>query len=228
MKEVENYKLADIELQDVEDTLGYIVRAFELKITNDAFSNVKTFGDICQVFQNNISYQNEESCTVQQAFYKIRTAIIFSQKIDKEKIRIDTPIDQIFPKIGRRKKVKTFQKALGLPISILSMKLWLVLFIVSGFALSFLAFFFSWKLALTGILTFLIINWVAMKLREDVESITIGELAKKITRDHYMQVRRNPHTVNRNEIVKVIQCTFITNCDLELAALHTNASLGSI
>jgi hypothetical protein len=228
MKAAEHHKLKDIELQDVEDTLGYLVKTFELNLEPNAFLKAKTFGDICQVFQNNIPYHNEESCTTQQAFYKIRNAIILSQKIDKDKIRPNTQINQIFPKSGRRKKIKDFQHALALPIDILSMKFWLALFIVGGFAISFIAFFFNWKLAIIGISTFIIFNWVAIKLRREVMSISVGELAMKITRDHYMQVRRNPNTVNRNEIVKVIQCSFIYNLDLNLTDLHKDALLGTI
>lgn len=228
MKAVEEYKLEDVELQDVEDTLGYLDKAFDLNLKSNAFSTAKTFGDICQVFQNNIPYQNEESCTSQQAFYKIREAIFFSQKIDKGTIKPDTLIDEIFPKTGRRKKIKAFQKALGVPIDILSMKPWLGLFIAVGFLLSFLAFFFSWKLALIGILTFLISNWAARKLSREIEYISIGELIMRITRDHYMKMRRNPNTINRNEIIKLIQCSFMSNLDLELADLHKDALLGKI
>jgi len=228
MKAVEDSKLQDIELQDVEDTLGYIAKALELNLAYDAFSETKTFGDICQVFQDNIAYQNEESCTSQQAFYKIRSAIAVSQKIDGRSITPRTRLDEVFPRIGRRKKIKAFQKELGIPVNFLTMKIWLILLIIGGFITSLVAFFFNWKFALTGILTCLIFNWIAMKLRQEIEYISIGELTMKITRDHYMQVRRTPNTINRNEIVKIIQCTFMSDLDLKLSELHKDALLGKI
>jgi len=225
MKALEDYKLQDIELQDVEDTLGYLAKAFELNFASDAFSETKTFGDICQVFQDNIPYQNEESCTSQQAFYKIRNAIAVSQKIDRESITPKTCLDEVFPKIDRRKKIKAFQKELGIPVNFLTMKTWLILLIMGGFIISLTAFFFNWKFALTGILTCLIFNWVATKLRQEIECISIGELTIKIVREHYMQIRRNPNTVNKNEIIKVIQCSFIADHDLELTDLKQDALL---
>lgn len=221
----EDYKLEDIELEDIECTIAKIITSFKITLPKEAFVEVKTFGDICEVFQKNIKYQHEESCTTQQAFYKIRNAIVISQKIDRKNIRPSTRLDEIFPRIGRRKKIKKFQKELAIPVSFLTMKTWLLLFIIAGFLISLIAFFFSWKFALTGLLSFLIFNWIATKLQQEIELTSIGNLVEKVAREHYLQARRNQETINKREITKVIQCNFIADHDLKQTDLYQDALL---
>ncbi|WP_293306531.1 hypothetical protein [Pedobacter sp. UBA5917] len=196
----EDYKLEDIELEDIEYTIAKIKTSFKITLPPVAFVEVKTFGDICEVFQKNIKYQHEESCTVQQAFYKIRNAIVISQKIDRKNISPSTRLDEIFSRIGRRKKIKKFQKELAIPVNFLTMKTWLLLSIIAGFLISLVAFFFNWKFALTGVLSCLIFNWIATKLQQEIELISIGNLAEKVAREHYLQARRNQDTINKKEI----------------------------
>jgi hypothetical protein len=225
MKVEEVYNLENIELQDIEYTIGKLVKSFHITLQPNAFEKIKTFGDICQVFEKNIPYKNEESCTTQQAFYKIRNAMAVSQKIDGKNIRPSTLLDEIFPRFGRRKKIKAFQKELAIPVNFLTMKTWLLLSIIAGFLISLLAFFFNWKFALTGILSCLIFNWIATKLQQEIELISIGDLAKKIAREHYLQARRNQNTINKREITKVIQCSFIAEYDLKPTDLYQDALL---
>ncbi len=219
------YNLESIELQDIEVTLTKLHKSFGIHLSSNAFETVKTFGDICQIFEKNIPYKNEESCTTQQAFYKVRNAIVLSQNINRENIRPCTHLAEIFPRIGRRKKIKAFQNELAIPITLLTMKTWLLLAIFAGFLISFGTFFFSWKFALIGILICLIFNWVATKFQQEIDSISVGDLAVIIAREHYMHIRRNPNTVNKNEIMKVIQCSFIADHDLELTDLEQDALL---
>lgn len=221
----EDYKLEDIELQDIEHTLASVAKSFEITLPSDAFGEVKTFGEICEVFEKNIPYKNEESCTTQQAFYKIRNAIAISQKIDKKNIKPNTRLDEIFPRLGRRKKIKAFQRELAIPVNFLTMKTWLLLSIVTGFLISLIAFFFNWKFALTGILSCLIFNWIATKLQQEIELISIENLVKKVVREHYLQARRNQNTINKREITKVIQCCFIAEHDLKPTDLYQDALL---
>ncbi|WP_316843238.1 hypothetical protein [Pedobacter psychrodurus] len=221
----EDYKLENIDLEDIEHTIAKIITSLKITLPSDAFLEVKTFGDICEVFQKNIKYQHEESCTTQQAFYKIRNAIAISQKIDRKNISPGTRLDEIFPRIGRRKKIKKFQKELAIPVNFLTMKTWLVLSIIAGFLISLVAFFFNWKFALTGVLSCLIFNWIATKLQQEIELISIGNLAKKIARENYLQARRNQDTINKREITKVIQCNFIADHDLKPTDLYQDALL---
>ncbi len=225
MKVEEVYNLENIELQDIEYTLGKLVKSFQITLQPNAFEKIKTFGDICQVFEKNIPYKNEESCTTQQAFYKIRNAIAISQEIDRKNIKPSTRLHEIFPRFGRRKKIKAFQKELAIPVNFLTMKTWLLLSIIAGFLISLVTFFFNWKFALTGILSCLIFNWIATKLQQEIELISIGDLAEKVAREHYLQARRNQDTINKREITKVIQCSFIAEYDLKPTDLYQDALL---
>jgi len=219
------YNLESIELEDIEDTLTKLHKSFGIHLPSNAFEKVKTFGDIYQIFEKNIPYKNEESCTTQQAFYKIRNSLVVSQNIDREHIRPCTKLDEIFPRNERRKRIKEFKNELAIPVILLTMKTWLLLSIIAGFLISLATFFFSWKFALTGILICSIFNWVATKFQNEIDSISVGDLASKVVREHYIQIRRNPNTINKNEIIKVIQCSFIADHDLELTDLNQDALL---
>ncbi|MGO4876231.1 hypothetical protein ACEN2P_06495 [Pedobacter psychrotolerans] len=219
------YNLESIELEDIEYTLTKLHKSFGIHLPSNTFQKVKTFGDICQIFEKNIPYKNEESCTTQQAFYKVRNAIAVSQNINREHIRPRTTLAEIFPRKGRRKKIKAFKSELAIPVTLLTMKTWVLFSIIAGFVISFATFFFSWKFALTGILICLIFNWVATKFQNKIDTVSVGDLAAKIAREHYIQIRRNSNTVNKNEIMKVIQCTFIADHDLELTDLQQDALL---
>ena len=219
------YNLESIELEDIEYTLGKLHKSFGFYLPSNAFENVKTFGDICQIFEKNMPYKNEESCTTQQAFYKIRNSIVVSQNINREHIRPCTKLDEIFPRNERRKRIKEFKNELAIPVILLTMKTWLLLSIIAGFVISLATFFFSWKFALTGILICLVFNWVATKFQNEIDFISVGDLAAKIAREHYIQIRRNPNTVNKHEVIKVIQGNFIADHNLELADLNQDALL---
>jgi hypothetical protein len=85
-----NIKLEDYEDEDIFDVVVKLEQSFAIKFDKDAFSNVKTFGDMCDVIESYIKYDNQEDCTTQQAFYKIRAAIAMTQPIDKKLIYPDT------------------------------------------------------------------------------------------------------------------------------------------
>ena len=55
---------------------------------------------------------------------------------------------------------------------------------------------------------------------------TVGELSEKIAREHYRKVRRNPATINRNEVTKKVKELFIADLDLEEEVLTKEATFG--
>jgi acyl carrier protein len=68
MKELENIKLSEIDSEDFGDTLHKIEKSFCLELEFNSFEKAKTFGDICDVFQNKISGIDKPDCTSQQTF----------------------------------------------------------------------------------------------------------------------------------------------------------------
>jgi preprotein translocase subunit SecF len=162
-------KLHNYEDEDIFDIVVKLEKSFGIKFEKDAFYKVKTFGDMCDVFENHINYDHRDDCTKQQAFYRVRNAISETQFISSDKIELDTKLGDLFPRCNRRQKAMEFKRFLGTDIKILTYPGWLALIFGVGFLLSLVAFFFDWKIALTGIVFFIAAIKVADKLGKDLE-----------------------------------------------------------
>lgn len=204
--------------------LPIIEESYGIRFEGDELKNVRTFGILCDIILSKITNQNMNDCTSQQAFYKLREAIVVSSNMDKEAVKIDTPLDRLFPKRGRKKQIKALEKHLGFKLKILSppayivmtLTLLLVLAFLGGIISYFLNFYFLAKCTLIGFISSIISLRIAQSLGREFTISTVGELAKKITIEHYLASRRNPLTVNKSEIVKNIEKLFITNLYLDV------------
>lgn len=226
MTTLSDFKLDNIDPEDFGDTLLKLEKSFGADFAVDSFKDAKTFGDICNIIENQINLTDKDDCTTQQAFYKIRKAIGLTQNFDVSSIEPQTQLANIFPRSNRRQNVKHFQKALGFSVDILSMKTWLAITIFIGFVVSLIAFFFSWQYAVAGLTFFTLLTWIANKFSKELEILTVRELTEKISREHYSLARRQSGTMNKNEIVKTIQDVFIADHLLDREHLSKEASLG--
>lgn len=220
---LDDIKLDEFEDEDIFDIVVKLEKSFAIKFDKDAFLNVKTFGDLCDVVENYIKCDNKEDCTKQQAFYKIRTAISEAQLIDKKVINPDTKLVDLFPRQNRRRQVKEFQRQLGVDLKFLTYPGWLALTLIIGLLASFIAFFFDWKIAVSGITFFVIALNVADKLGKDLALETVKELTEKAVAEHYVNMRSSKLTVNRNEILDTIKEVFINGLDIEKEQLTRDA-----
>jgi hypothetical protein len=69
-------------------------------------------------------------------------------------------------------------------------------------------------------------SWIISKFSKELNITTLRELIEKISRENYSQVRRLKGTVNRNEIVTIIQNVFIADYAMEKEDLKRDAILG--
>ena len=226
MTTLDDYKLDNIDPEDFGDTLLKLEKSFGAKFADNSFKDAKTFGDICNIIESQIDFTDKDDCTTQQAFYKVRKAIGLTQTFDERNVEPQTKLEIIFPRSNRRQNVKSFQKALGFSVDILSMKTWLGWTIAIGFTLSLIAFFFSWQYAVSGLTFFTLFTWTISKFSKELDISTVGELTEKISRENYSLARRQIGTVNRNEIVKTIQDVFIADHLIEREHLTKEATLG--
>lgn len=216
-------KLDNYEDEDIFDVVLKLEKSFGLKFEKDAFYNVKTFGDLCDVFTNNLQGDNMDDCSTQQAFYKVRNAIAATQFIDINSITLDTKLQDVFPRHKRRKKIKKLQDELGITLNILDIKSWLGWTIFIGIVASLIMFFFKWQFALTGLLFFIAVGWTANKFfAKEFELTTVRQLTEKLARENYVDIRRIKGTINRQEILKVIIDTFSNDLDIDKAYLTRN------
>ena len=226
MKIVSDIKLDNIDPEDFGDSILKLEKSFGVKFADNSMKDAKTFGDICDIIESQINLTDKNDCTTQQAFYKVCKAIGLTQNFDESKIKPQTKLEDIFPRSNRRQNVKNFQQALGFSVDILSMKSWLALTLAAGFILSLIAFFFSWQYAIAGLTFFTLVMWTANKFSKELNVSTVRELTEKISREHYSLARRQSGTVNKNEIVKIIQDVFIADHLLDREHLTKDASLG--
>jgi hypothetical protein len=198
---------ADVE--DIGDLLKKIEKSYNIAFIKDELKDVRTFGELCDIIIGKIKLIDEDDCTRQQAFYKLRKAIVSVTGIDEAEVRLETNLVGLFPRENRRKKVKDLERELGFKLSILRPHAALFTSGIILFLLSLLTFFYKWEYAVAGIIVSCLYMFIIQKTRKELIRINVKELAEKITWEHYMASRRNPQTVNRKEIVKEIEKMFL-------------------
>jgi hypothetical protein len=220
---LDDLKLDEYETEDISDVLVKLEKSFAIKFPKDAFMSVKTFGELCDIIESNIKFDNKEDCTKQQAFYKIRTAICETQNIDKSLISLETKLADVFLRRNRRRQVKRFQKHLGIDLEFLTYPDWLLITFIVGIFCSLIAFFFDWKVAVAGMAFFIIALKVADKLGKDLKFDTVKELTEKAATEHYVHIRRSNSTVNRQEILDTIKEAFSAGLAIDKEQLTRDA-----
>ena len=216
-------KLDNYDDEDIFDVVIKLEKSFGLKFEKDAFYNVKTFGDLCDIFINNLEGDNSDDCSTQQAFYKVRSAIATTQLIDKQSISLETKLQDIFPRYNRRQKIKKLQDELDITLNILEIKSWLGWTIFIVILASLITFFLKWQFALTGLLLFIAIGWTANKFfAKEFKLATVRQLTEKLARENYVDIRQIKGKINRQEILNVITDTFSKDLDIDKALLTRN------
>lgn len=216
-------ELENIDPFDISILLGKLEISFNITFHNAELKHVNTFGELCDLIVNKVEESNTSDCTTQQAFYKIRKAIVEVQQYDKDALKTATRLEELFPRKQRRQQIEKFERTLGLKPQILQAKVGVLILFISVFLASFIILFFSWPIGFGGmVLSFMGIN-ISYKLGKKFNVKTVGQLAKKISREHYMKVRRNPSTVDQIEITQKVKTLFKDELGLEENVLTREA-----
>ncbi|CAM4364093.1 hypothetical protein [Flavobacterium terrigena] len=199
---MKQFKLNNVDSEDIEDAIIKIEKSFNIKFEVNELSQVKTFGELSDAIIDKIQLENIESCTTQQAFYKIRKAI--SELFYIENIKPETKLVEIFPRKNRRKDIKKFEKTLGFKTDILNPKTIISITLTLFTIASLIYIFFNWKMGLLGIITSIFGLKIANIFGKEFHLKTIGELSKKITKENYLNSRRDSNSFNKKEIESII------------------------
>lgn len=89
--------LGNFDEEEIFDAILKLEKSFGSKFGEDAFLNVSTFGELCDVFERQIEFNHQESCTSQQAFYKIREALNATQGFSENEIEPNSQLSSVFP-----------------------------------------------------------------------------------------------------------------------------------
>ena len=218
-------KLKNIDPDDIYHVLFKIEKSFDFKFGNTELKDVKTFGELCDIITTKVQGVNTPDCTTQQAFYKLRDALVTTCNVSKASIDSGAELENLFPRENRQKQLRTLQNILDVPLNILYIPKWLGRVIFVGVITSLGFFFVQWQYALLGLVSFSVAGMISHKyFATEFELVTVGELAEKISRENYFKVRRNPQTLNSTEIEKIVIEFFSEELLLEKTNLSRDAT----
>ncbi len=217
-------QLNNIDPDDLSEMIHELEISFNIKLQDQDLSHLKTFGELCALFQRKAIGTDTHDCTSQQAFHKLRNAITATVLIDKKAIAPDTDLLQIFPRAIRRRKVAEVEKVLGFKTKLLRSRYWVGDLIFLTSFISILLLFPYWQIGVAGIAISIITGFISSKLANEMDLQTVRDLTEKVVRENYTRVRRNNQTINRAEIPALIRSAFHHRFGLADEKLTANAT----
>ena len=208
MKLPEKIGLINCDEEDIENAMEVVQASFGIVCGAEALEQVKTFGEFCDWVVASVRGEHRDGCTGQQGFYKFRAAIGKVLKMDPAGIMPATRMEELFPAWGRRKKIRELQLELGIGMGLLDLNRGVGWGLFGCYLIAFLAIFINWRCGVAGLAVCMILNRVAWRFGNHFLYETVGEVARLFTLHHYRLARRDPDTVNRQEIVPVIKGIF--------------------
>ena len=69
-------KLKVLDVEDIEALFETIAHSFQIQFRQEDIAALQTFGDLCDLIDRKILLRDVDDCTTQQAFNKLRTAMV--------------------------------------------------------------------------------------------------------------------------------------------------------
>ncbi|NHA06725.1 YtxH domain-containing protein [Mucilaginibacter sp. HC2] len=217
------FNLNNVDPEEIGDVLVKIERSFNIRLDDTSCKDVKTFGKLCDIVVEKVKQTNNDSCTTQQAFYKIRNAINSTISPPKELIKPQTKLADIFPRDTRLQVIAEIEREMGFKINLLQPKQGIVGTFLFVLLASAVGFFYQPVMALIGAIVAITGLMLAGKFGKELKVKTLGDLAEKVAREHYIKCRKDASTVNRNEISQKVKELFTADLYLEPSVLTRDA-----
>ncbi|MEJ2882231.1 hypothetical protein [Pedobacter sp. GR22-6] len=194
-------KLYNIDDEALLEFTFDIEKSFGIKFGDQDFADVNTYGELCDMIIAKFDeFEDVPDSTTEQAFYKLRAAIASALAISESNINADTKLETLIPAHRRPGIVKNVNGNLGIKILCLKPSTWYVNLVLLFSILCLVAFFFSWKIAVSGIILNIAIWNLGRRFGMEFENETLAEFAEVIARDHYSDSRQEEKTVNKAEV----------------------------
>ena len=197
-------KLDKYEIENIEDLIPEIEKMYNFTFENEELINAKNFNDFTELIIGKIDLENVESCTTQQAFYKLRKSISEVGILEKNKLNAETKLKEIFPRKNRRELVKSLEENIGFKLNIINPPLLLSISSLIFGIVSFILLFISVKIGIIGLGITILGFQLSLKFGKEIQLNSIRELVAKITTENYLSLRTESNTINRKELKKVI------------------------
>lgn len=224
MSDFDTYELCNVDPDDISAVLAKVEKSFGFKFGKTELKDTKTFGELCDIITSKIHGDKSNDCTTQQAFYKLRNAIADTLIIDKNSITPDTDLQKLFPKNIRRQSFKAIDRHLGFKTKFLRPKHSITGTLAIIFIASLFGLFAFWQAGLVGLTLSLIAMAIANKFGIELDLLTAGQFADKLSREYYLKSRRVSTTANKTEVAQKIKDLFIADLGLEEHQLTRQAS----
>ncbi|RZJ86339.1 MAG: hypothetical protein EOO60_13555 [Hymenobacter sp.] len=204
------------------DILPAVEKSFGISFTQNDFHENFTYGELHALICTKLPTAVASDCTTQQAFYKLRQSL--RPLVGEAEIRPNTLLANLLP-VGRREAAAHLHTELDIDLALISMPTWAVL--VGSFLIlaSLVLFFFNGLLALAGLGLAVMGLDAARHLNKQFNYQTVREVVEQMSSHYYRQSRRNPDTVNPQEVASRLARIFIEMAGLEASELVPNAIL---
>jgi hypothetical protein len=219
-------ELKDVDGEDLETFLEGVEHSFGVNFLWDDLGEIRTIGQLSDHILGKVQLNNVEDCTTQQAFYKLRDAISSTLHIDKKRIVPGLPLKEILPWSGRRKSTRKLENHLGFNLDLLHTPGWMVLVLILMLLTSLVFLFLNWQIGLLGLTMTIVGIRLAPSIHKAFSVQTVGELAEKMMRETYLESRRDPKTVNKREMEKILMTWLADFFDLDKVKLTRESTFG--
>ncbi|KOS05481.1 hypothetical protein AM493_05130 [Flavobacterium akiainvivens] len=197
-----------IDPDDLDDILIKIQNSFGFEFKKEDFFDGMTYGQLVDCISNRITLQHIDDCTSQQAFYKLREALVTAGITEKENIMPDALLEDIFGKQNRKQSVNKVRKLLGFDFYIFALPAYIGWPVAIVIIASLIGLFFSWKF-IYGIAIAIAVLYISTKVNSKFGYKTIRQLVNSLVETNYTKLRRNPGTYNKYEAVQMVRSIFL-------------------
>jgi hypothetical protein len=226
MNDIETFELCNVDPDDISDVLVKVEKSFGFRFGDTELKYVKTFGELCDIITSKVPGENSSDCTTQQAFYKVRNAIADVLLLDKSSITPDGNLQNILPGNIRRQSIKAIDKELGFRTNVLRPKYSIIGALLVILLASLVGLFIFLQAGLIGLAFSIICLALATRFGNELDLMTVGQFADKISREHYLKSRRISTTANKKEIAQKVKDLFIADLGMEEHQLTRQSSFG--
>lgn len=215
--------LSDFDSLDVNDVIISIERSFNISFEENDFIQIKTYGQLEDYVLSRIKGKETNDCTSQQAFYKLRKILVKEFNIPYNKIKLDTKLEEIFPKKERKNNILMLKKLLKSENEILTFStgkfIILAIIFISAIYLLFTNFFY-------GIVLFIIGKILSEELKKNKFLYRdLREFSNKLVINNYKNSRRNSATYNPKEVKDIIKDIFSDSLQIEKSKIQYDTIL---
>ncbi len=206
-KDTNNHIGTDTE--SIEDVLKIIEKSYNIKFETNELGYIRTFGELTDHIISKIKLPDNNDCTSQQAFYKLRNTMMTLKTFDFSFITPNQELASLFPRQTREKKIKEIETQLGFSLEALRPRYIISITLLVLVLASIGMFFIDWKYAISGIVLSGLLFRISEKTGIEFKDKTMAQLTERMTQRNYLASRRNKGTMNKREVEQKIKDLFV-------------------